>query len=179
MIRYALRCDRGHDFDGWFRSSGGFETMRDAGQVTCAECGSSQVDRALMAPAVTEKRAPLNSPRNKAEAALEALRRSRPDVVVLDVQLADRDDGWAIAELIDSVGPQPPRIVFSTGAPDRIPPQVAELGTVLEKPYDPRDLVRAVAAPRRRSLSSTTSSCSSVAVWMNSTQAARLIWRSP
>ncbi|MCK5908479.1 MAG: DUF1178 family protein [Caulobacter sp.] len=75
MIRYALRCDRGHDFDGWFRSSGGFETMRDAGQVTCAECGSSQVDRALMAPAVTEKRAPLNSPRNKAEAALEALRR--------------------------------------------------------------------------------------------------------
>ena len=75
MIRYALRCDRGHDFDGWFRSSGGFETMRDAGQVTCAECGSSQVARALMAPAVTEKRAPLNSPRNKAEAALEALRR--------------------------------------------------------------------------------------------------------
>ncbi|USA39661.1 response regulator [Pelagerythrobacter marinus] len=86
------------------------------------------------------------------EAALEALRRSRPDVVVLDVQLADRDDGWAIAELIDSVGPQPPRIVFSTGAPDRIPPQVAGLGTVLEKPYDPRDLVRAVAAPRRRGL---------------------------
>ena len=30
MIRYALRCDQGHDFDGWFRSSDGFEAMRDA-----------------------------------------------------------------------------------------------------------------------------------------------------
>ncbi len=37
----------------------------------------------------------------------------------------------------------------------------------------------AEARPRRRSLSSTTSSCSRVAVWMNSTQAASLMWRSP
>ena len=31
MIRYSLRCDQGHDFDGWFRSSDGFETLRAAG----------------------------------------------------------------------------------------------------------------------------------------------------
>ena len=37
----------------------------------------------------------------------------------------------------------------------------------------------AVAEPRRRSLSSTTSSCSRVAVWMNSTQAASASWREP
>lgn len=86
------------------------------------------------------------------DAALEALRRGKPDVLVLDVQLADRDDGWAIAELVDGVGPKPPRIVFSTGAPDRIPPQIAELGQVLAKPYAPADLVRAVQAPRRRGL---------------------------
>ena len=86
------------------------------------------------------------------DAALEALRRAAHDVLVLDVQLADRDDGWAIAELVDGVGPKPPRIVFSTGAPDRIPPQIAELGQVLAKPYAPADLVRAVQAPRRRGL---------------------------
>jgi len=73
MIRYALRCEKGHDFDGWFRSSDGFEAMRDAGQVTCATCGSARVDRALMAPAVAEKRS-LREARNPAEAALEALR---------------------------------------------------------------------------------------------------------
>ena len=37
----------------------------------------------------------------------------------------------------------------------------------------------AVAEPRRRPLSSTTSSCRSVAVWMNSTQAARASCREP
>jgi hypothetical protein len=37
----------------------------------------------------------------------------------------------------------------------------------------------AVSLPRRVSLPSTTSSCSSVAVWMNSTAAASLWWRAP
>lgn len=75
MIRYALRCDKGHDFDSWFRSSEGFETMRDAGQVSCAQCGSTSVEKALMAPSVpAEQKAPLDAPRNPSEAALEKLR---------------------------------------------------------------------------------------------------------
>jgi DNA-binding response OmpR family regulator len=86
------------------------------------------------------------------DAALEALRRGSPDVLVLDIHLADRDDGWAIAELVDGIGPKPPRIVFSTGAPDSIPAQIAELGQVLVKPYAPAELVRAIQAPRRRGL---------------------------
>ena len=86
------------------------------------------------------------------DAALEALRRSSPDAIVLDVHLADRDDGWAIAELVDSIGPNAPRIVFSTGAPQHIPPEIAELGPVLEKPYEPAALVSAVQAPRRKGL---------------------------
>jgi CheY-like chemotaxis protein len=78
------------------------------------------------------------------EAALAALEHGRPDVVVLDVHLADRDDGWAIAELVTQLGPRPPRIVFSTASPDAIPPEIAGLGTVIEKPYSPEDLVSAV-----------------------------------
>ena len=70
MIRYALRCDQGHDFDGWFRSSDGFEAMRDAGQVGCAVCGATKVDRALMAPAVSDKT--LTAPRNPAAAASQS-----------------------------------------------------------------------------------------------------------
>ena len=86
------------------------------------------------------------------EEALRALREDKPDAIVLDIHLADRDDGWAIAELVDSIGPKPPRIVFSTGAPQDIPEGIAELGTVLEKPYDPADLVRAVSGPARKGL---------------------------
>lgn len=84
--------------------------------------------------------------------ALAALRDEKPDGMVLDVHLADRDDGWAIAELVNSVGPKPPRIVFSTGAPQDIPPEIAELGPVLEKPYAPSELIAALREPPRPGL---------------------------
>jgi CheY-like chemotaxis protein len=84
--------------------------------------------------------------------ALAALRDTRPDGLVLDVHLADRDDGWALAELVNSVGPKPPRIVFSTGAPQDIPAEIAELGPILEKPYDPADLIAALQQPPRPGL---------------------------
>ncbi len=84
--------------------------------------------------------------------ALAALRDTRPDGLVLDVHLADRDDGWALAELVNSVGPNPPRIVFSTGAPQDIPAEIAELGPVLEKPYDPAELIAALSQPPRPGL---------------------------
>jgi len=89
---------------------------------------------------------------NSTDEALAALRDDKPDGLVLDVHLADRDDGWALAELVNSVGPNPPRIVFSTGAPQDIPPEIAELGPVLEKPYDPAELVAALKQPPREGL---------------------------
>ncbi|MBY6127826.1 response regulator [Qipengyuania aquimaris] len=81
--------------------------------------------------------------------ALEALRRKKPDAIVLDVHLADRDDGWAVAELVETLGPKPPRVIFSTGAPQDIPEDVATLGCVLEKPYDSADLVSLLGQPER------------------------------
>ena len=78
MIRYALRCDKDHEFDGWYRSSAGFDSLNAAGQVACATCGSTRVTKALMAPAVPAERAAtaptLTVPRDPAEAALEKLR---------------------------------------------------------------------------------------------------------
>ena len=78
MIRYALRCDKDHEFDGWYRSSEGFDSLNAAGQVACATCGSTRVTKALMAPAVPAERAAavptLTAPRDPAEAALEKLR---------------------------------------------------------------------------------------------------------
>lgn len=81
---------------------------------------------------------------NSTAQALEMLRTISPDALVLDVHLADRDDGWAIAELVTEMGPNPPRIIFSTGAPRDIPQEIGELGTVLEKPYEPEQLLAAL-----------------------------------
>ncbi|HEU4821526.1 MAG TPA: response regulator [Qipengyuania sp.] len=86
------------------------------------------------------------------EGAMEILRTSRPDAIILDVHLADRNDGWAIAELVETLGENSPRIVFSTGAPQDIPPEIAELGSVLAKPYAPETLLAALREPGRRGL---------------------------
>jgi CheY-like chemotaxis protein len=79
---------------------------------------------------------------SSASEAMAALNRKRPEVLILDVNLADRNDGWAIAELVVTLNPRHPRIIFSTGSPERIPEHIAELGTVLAKPYAPEELVR-------------------------------------
>ena len=76
---------------------------------------------------------------------MAALERGPAAAIVLDVHLADRSDGWALAELVDLLGPKPPYIVFATGAPQDIPPEVAELGPVFEKPYDPAQLAEVLA----------------------------------
>jgi CheY-like chemotaxis protein len=83
---------------------------------------------------------------------MEELERGPPAAIVLDVHLADRSDGWALAELADLLGPKPPYIVFATGAPQDIPPEVAELGPVFEKPYDPVQLAEVLVSGVKRGL---------------------------
>ncbi|MBJ3763457.1 DUF1178 family protein [Maribius pontilimi] len=53
MIRYTLKCDRHHAFDSWFASGAAFDTLRGARQLSCPECGSHTVEKAMMAPRVT------------------------------------------------------------------------------------------------------------------------------
>lgn len=52
MIRYSLKCAEGHDFDSWFAGAEAFDTLQRARQLACPECGSSRVEKALMAPKV-------------------------------------------------------------------------------------------------------------------------------
>ncbi len=64
MIKYTLLCADGHEFEGWFPSSAGYERQAQAGQVTCPVCGGDKVTKAMMAPniATSEKRADGGSP---------------------------------------------------------------------------------------------------------------------
>jgi hypothetical protein len=52
VIRYALVCSRGHDFEAWFASSAAYGEQQAAGHLTCPACGSAEVDKALMAPSL-------------------------------------------------------------------------------------------------------------------------------
>lgn len=77
-------------------------------------------------------------------AALPEMERLRPTILVLDVHLADRDDGWAIAELAVEASPSPPLIIFSTATPQHVPPHVAGMGHVLAKPFTAEALIALV-----------------------------------
>lgn len=52
MIRYRLRCAVEHEFEAWFQSSSAYEKQAESGLLSCPHCGSSEVSRALMAPAL-------------------------------------------------------------------------------------------------------------------------------
>lgn len=72
MIRYALACDKAHDFESWFPSSDGYEAQRKRGLVTCPFCGSDKVEKQIMAPQVARK--------DRDEAARPAARPAEPPV---------------------------------------------------------------------------------------------------
>ncbi|PLX38642.1 MAG: DUF1178 domain-containing protein [Hyphomicrobiales bacterium] len=52
MIRYSLNCDQGHDFEGWFRDSADFDGQVKSAGLGCPMCGSTEISKKLMAPAV-------------------------------------------------------------------------------------------------------------------------------
>lgn len=55
MIHYQLRCSQGHEFDGWFADSAGFDKQAKRGLVECPVCADVKVTRAMMAPAVATR----------------------------------------------------------------------------------------------------------------------------
>ena len=56
MICYTLRCEHDHSFESWFQSSSAYDSQVRRKLVTCPVCGSSKVDKAIMAPRVVSKK---------------------------------------------------------------------------------------------------------------------------
>ncbi|HRD75622.1 MAG TPA: DUF1178 family protein [Hyphomicrobiaceae bacterium] len=56
MIRYTLRCDKRHEFEGWFKSSDAFDRQAKRRLVECPKCGSTKVERSIMAPSIVKGR---------------------------------------------------------------------------------------------------------------------------
>ena len=56
MIRYSLRCERGHAFESWFQSSSAYDSQVKRKLVTCPECGSAKVEKSIMAPQIVSRK---------------------------------------------------------------------------------------------------------------------------
>jgi hypothetical protein len=76
MIRYALVCERKHNFEIWFSDSSDYDRQRKRGLVTCPVCDSRKVEKAIMAPAISragkKRAAPIEAPQQPAPEAVPA-----------------------------------------------------------------------------------------------------------
>jgi len=81
MIRYALICDRDHEFEGWFGASADFDDQQARGLIDCPVCGSKAVRKTIMAPAVAgTKRRSQDQPAQTQAMMMEAMGRIRRHV---------------------------------------------------------------------------------------------------
>jgi hypothetical protein len=98
VIRYALSCAGGHSFEAWFSGSDAYEEQRSASMITCPECGSTAVGKALMAPAVsTSRKKPRLSPQKEEAAPAAGHSSAQQESVTLTANVAG--DGEAVALL--------------------------------------------------------------------------------
>ena len=115
MIRYALVCDKGHAFESWFADSAAYDKQAKRGLVSCPQCGSAKVEKAIMAPRLAGSRkgaAPIEAPAEAPAAAPEKPQEKAP-VAMLSPQ--ERELRAKLKELrdhltqnADNVGPKFP-----------------------------------------------------------------------
>ena len=84
MIRYALRCDQAHDFESWFADSAAYDKQIKRKLVACPRCGSTKVDKAIMAPrlAGARKRAAAAEPRIDVPAVADKAQATTPVAMI-------------------------------------------------------------------------------------------------
>ncbi|MDP2212565.1 DUF1178 family protein [Phenylobacterium sp.] len=81
MIRYALACEHGHAFEGWFSISTDFDDQKARGLLECPMCGTREVRKQIMAPAVAgAKRNSPDLPPQARAVMMEALSKVRRHV---------------------------------------------------------------------------------------------------
>lgn len=116
MIKYTLKCDQGHSFESWFASADAFDTLKTVGHVACAICGSTQVDKAIMAPRVSTGRAEvaetppenasLADPASEVETALAKMRKE------VEKNATYVGGNFATEALAQHLGEQPDRPIW-------------------------------------------------------------------
>lgn len=57
MIKYALVCSHGHEFEGWFGASADYDDQAARGLLQCPVCGGAEIRKQIMAPAVAGTKA--------------------------------------------------------------------------------------------------------------------------
>lgn len=54
MIRYRLKCEKRHEFEAWFSNGAAFDRQSQRGQISCPRCGTTKVQKTVMAPSIVK-----------------------------------------------------------------------------------------------------------------------------
>ena len=137
MIRYALHCDEGHDFESWFGSAAAFEDLKARGLLSCAICGGNRIEKALMTPGVATRGASaaqegvLQTPETEVEQAIAALRR--------EIEANSEYVGMNFAAEARAIhaGDAPERVIHGEAKPDEARAMIEEGLPVAPLPFLP------------------------------------------
>ncbi len=139
MIQFSLKCAGDHCFDSWFQSAEAFEKLQTRGMVTCAVCGSGDVEKALMAPRVRANRkdtaqpeaGALSQPASPAEQAIAELRRRIED----NSEYVGHDFAREARDMHDGLTPE--RAIYGEARPEEARKLMEEGVPVAPLPFIP------------------------------------------
>src|SRR5208282_1909366 len=148
MIRFALACDNGHGFESWFPDGAAYQKQAQRGLIACPECGSTRVDKAIMAPAIVgagrpereeggaapDAVAPIDERRRALREAARALRR--------EIETRTEDVGAKFPDVARAIhsGETPERAIRGQATRAEVEALIEEGVGVLPMPFAPDDL---------------------------------------
>ena len=56
MIKYILKCNKGHEFESWFSDSEEFEKLNKTKLLECIFCSSKLISKSIMSPMISNSR---------------------------------------------------------------------------------------------------------------------------
>jgi hypothetical protein len=134
MIRYALACAAGHEFEGWFGASADFDDQATRGLLSCPLCASPEVRKQIMAPAVAGAR-DRASPKMRAMM-MEAMGHVRAHVEANFDYVGDR---FAAEARKIHAGESEARGIYGEASPTEVKDLVADGVPVAPLPPEPPD----------------------------------------
>jgi hypothetical protein len=95
VIIFDLKCAQGHVFEGWFGSTRDYEDQKARSLVSCPLCGSGEVEKAVMAPAVSPKgnRSPSRPAPDLFSAAPDEVKAMLAAAAAVQKKLLERSEG--------------------------------------------------------------------------------------
>jgi hypothetical protein len=140
MIKYALVCEHGHEFEGWFGSSADYDDQEDRKLVTCPLCTSATIRKQIMAPSLSGTKAQKSDPLPSSEqrqAMREVMSQLRSHV---EANFDYVGDSFASEARAIHEGTSEQREIFGEAAPSEVRALVADGINVLPLPPKTTDV---------------------------------------